>query len=482
MKRVTLLFCLLITSLGFSQAVVLEDFEGTSIVAFANGGGTIMIVDDPETGGTNGNVLEIVTAASQAPWQQAEITFQENYMDLTTTKTVTVDVYSETAFSMLARASAATDPNVVDSAADASHTGSGWETLTFDFSDPRDGLPVAAGVYGKIFLFNNWNVSVTNPNTGGLGFWDCTLPAGGNPCPSRLSYVDNITAVASEAPPGPVPPSTPAPTPPNYTSHLALQSNITDTGSFTNYWEANDYFGSAPAFIDLDESSNLNSAIRLDLSIGWGGGQTADGILETTDVSAFDTVHLDYFIPSAIDPGVNGHQFYLDIISRTGEINTEAFYGVGITVGPGNTESGVVDEVMVFDQWASLDIPMAVLVAKGFDSSNFFQFKIGAQSDIRTQLGYFDNLYFYDSTTLGTDEFTSVDFKVFPNPTKNTWNIKSKTTISAISVYDILGKQVFKADPNASEFSIGASQLNDGIYMAKIISNTGSKTIKLVKN
>jgi hypothetical protein len=288
--------------------------------------------------------------------------------------------------------------------------------------------------------------------------------------------------VPFEAPPGPVPPATPAPIPPNYTSHLALQSNITDTGSFTNYWEANDYFGSAPAFIDLDESSNVDIAIQLDLSIGWGGGQTADGVLETTDVSAYDTVHLDYFIPSDIDPGVNGHQFYLDIISRTGETNTEAFYGVGITVGPGNTESGVVDEVMIFDQWASLDIPMAVLIAKGFDPSNFFQFKIGAQSDIRTQLGYFDNLYFYDSTALSTNEFTSTEFKVFPNPTRNNWIIKSSTTISAISVFDILGKEVFKAVPNTNEFSISASELHEGIYMAKITSNIGSKTIKLVKN
>ena len=276
MKRITLLFCLLTASLGFSQAV-LEDFEGTPLLDFVNGDGTATVVADPATGGTNGSVLEIITAAAQAPWQQAEITFQENFMDLTTDKTATIDVFSETSFSMLARASSATDPAILDSAADALHTGSGWETLTFDFSDPKDGQAVANGVYAKIFLFNNWDVLLTNPNVGGLGFWACTDGAGGNPCPSRLSYVDNITAVPAAAPEGPDLPATAAPNPLNYSSHLALLDNITDTGSFTNFWNPDDFFGAAPTILDLDESATVNNAAQIDLSIGWGGGQTAGG-------------------------------------------------------------------------------------------------------------------------------------------------------------------------------------------------------------
>ena len=396
MKRITLLFCLLTASLGFSQAVVLEDFEGSPILNFVNGDGTATVVSDPADGGTNGNVLEIITAASQAPWQQAEITFQGDFMDLTTTKTATVDVYSETAFSMLARASASPDAGTADSAADAAHTGSGWETLTFDFNDPRDGLGAANGIYSKIFLFNNWDANAQT--------WACTPGDGAIPCPSRLSYVDNITAVPAVAPDGPDVPSAPSSDPLNYTTHLALLENITDTGSFTMFWNPDDFFGAAPTLIDLGESGTTNVVAQIDLSIGWGGGLTAGGDFRVTDVSANDTFHFDYYIPSNIDAGANGHQFYIDFIDRvlsTGT-NSEAFYGVGIGAGDPNIDGGsaVIDEQMVFDTWVGVDIPMTTLIAKGFDPSIFFQIKIGAQSDIRTQVGYFDNLYFYNSQTL----------------------------------------------------------------------------------
>ena len=40
-----------------------------------------------------------------------------------------------------------------ESATDASHTGSGWETLTFDFSDPKDNTPVANDILWKNIVF-----------------------------------------------------------------------------------------------------------------------------------------------------------------------------------------------------------------------------------------------------------------------------------------------------------------------------------------
>jgi hypothetical protein len=37
-------------------------------------------------------------------------------------------------------------------------------------------------------------------------------------------------------------------------------------------------------------------------------------------------------------------------------------------------------------------------------------------------------------------------------------------------------------EPNASEVTIDASSLNNGIYLAKIASENGVKTVKLVKD
>ena len=49
-------------------------------------------------------------------------------------------------------------------------------------------------------------------------------------------------------------------------------------------------------------------------------------------------------------------------------------------------------------------------------------------------------------------------------------------------MYDILGKRVKSVQVNTESTVIDASDLNDGIYIARISSDSGSKTIKLVKN
>jgi hypothetical protein len=36
-------------------------------------------------------------------------------------------------------------------------------------------------------------------------------------------------------------------------------------------------------------------------------------------------VHIDYFVPSSVAACVNGHQFYLDLISSIGGANKETF-------------------------------------------------------------------------------------------------------------------------------------------------------------
>ncbi len=271
-----------------------------------------------------------------------------------------------------------------------------------------------------------------------------------------------------------------SPTPPAYPSHLAVIADIVDTGSFTNFWEPDDFFGAAPLRVDLDPSAVLNKSARLDLSIGWGGGITAGGNLATTDLTTYDTVHIDYFIPSSVAAGVRGHQFYLDLISRTNNANTEAFYGIGAAIGGAN--SGVVDELIVFDSWVGVDIPMSTFVAKGFDPSNFFQFKIGAESDLNTQLGYFDNLYFYDSTIASNDDLRASTFSIFPNPSNGNWNVNSTdTTIDTIQLYDLTGKLVISKSVNAVNTQLDGSQLSAGLYIARISSATGVETIKLIK-
>ncbi len=71
---------------------------------------------------------------------------------------------------------------------------------------------------------------------------------------------------------------------------------------------------------------------------------------------------------------------------------------------------------------------------------------------------------------------------VYPNPTKGIWNVKTQNaTISLIAVFDVLGKKVMTLQPNSYETFIDASNLQKGIYIAKITTEIGIESIKLIK-
>ncbi|MDG4715864.1 T9SS type A sorting domain-containing protein [Winogradskyella marincola] len=84
--------------------------------------------------------------------------------------------------------------------------------------------------------------------------------------------------------------------------------------------------------------------------------------------------------------------------------------------------------------------------------------------------------------TLGVSSVVEDKFSVYPNPTQGNWKLSGTNVIKNVIVYDILGKQVLSMDSNANEVVINGASLKTGVYMAKIESENGSKTIKLIKN
>lgn len=80
------------------------------------------------------------------------------------------------------------------------------------------------------------------------------------------------------------------------------------------------------------------------------------------------------------------------------------------------------------------------------------------------------------------DDF-GFEFKVYPNPTNSVWNIKTtNATINSVDVFDVLGKQVISLETNSNQVAIDATQLPKGLYLAKINSDAGTNSIKLIKN
>jgi hypothetical protein len=95
---------------------------------------------------------------------------------------------------------------------------------------------------------------------------------------------------------------------------------------------------------------------------------------------------------------------------------------------------------------------------------------------------YLSNIYFYGGT-LSTQEFNASSFKTYPNPTNDAWNIVTdNATIKAVQVFDISGRQVMALEPNTTQVAIDGTSLQGGIYFAKISTDRGTSSVKLVKN
>lgn len=445
MKKITFLMMLLMVTYGFSQDV-LQDFEDGGLGA-TFGGSSAAIVADPETGGTRGQVAMLTSNPGGEVWQGINISLLQN-VELTTDKTMTLDVYSTTAISIAPKVISSVDGGS-DSTAAVSHTGSGWETLTVTFNEGLDNTVTANGVYSAFVIYYNWNTGTNN-----FGTQD-----------SRVFYVDNISGTAVAAVPDPEP-TTAAPTPPGRPAAdvISIFSDAyTDIGV--------DTFDTDWCGATTTEVSIAGNATKKITGLGCEGIDWQSS--RTVDASDFTFFHIDIWTGSeTADKSFN--MKFSDWAGTGGEVNAIEFSATNAsTPALPATNPGT---------WISYDIPIsAFTIARGSGAiSDIVQFVI--TSNLGTV--YYDNLYLHKDTVLSTNDFDLESVSVSPNPTKDNWNVKTSNgqNITAVEVYDILGKQVLRAVPNASEYAINASELNDGIYLAKIISSTGSTTVKLVKD
>lgn len=453
MKKITFLLVCLIATVGMSQTN-LEDFEGSPDFSGFEGLGGANVVANPSVDSNNGSatVGELIVVQSGNPWQGANLVMQQNYIDVSdpVSNTVTVQAYSTTAFTLFAKLTDG-QSGAVDSAADAAHTGSGWETLTFTFNENLDGTSSANGEYGLIAFFPNWN---------GSGWNDPEIEI--------TVYIDNISGTAGSAigsgPADPTPSDAATiPTTPDGT----VYSIYNDTNSYTTTFPVIYSFGGAED-VDLDAGSDVNNALKVNLnSAGYGQGEAGPD-----DVSSYDYVNFNYWFSGTT--GTPGFRFVL--IDNDGTVG-EFEYEIGAT-GSGD-EADIVSE-----SWTLVSIPMSYFTGIGFDSTKLFQWKVdryGLSADNGGYL-YLDNVVLTQNFPLSRDEFATFDSKVFNNPTSTQWTISTpNTTIRSVEVFNLLGKRILSQDVNDVTVNIPAQSLASGIYIARINSASGVKTIKLIR-
>lgn len=257
------------------QLPLVIDFETASEFTFAGfeGLGGIAVVADPSSGGSNGQGLQLTNSSSGQPWQGGEIVLTSKKVNLTSNKTMTIDVYSTQAFNLLAKV----EVGGPASATAQSYTTPGeWQTLTFDFTIPMDNTTEANGEYEKVVFFGGWN-STNN----------------GFAAPSNFAYhIDNIRAEFTQ---------------PTVQLDLLLGFETSESGGVNGGPFGN---GVAPV-VQAGTGSNTSQVLRIE---GNPAGEVWQGInlnlTESADLTSSQTMSIDvlsstpiYFLVKVLEGG-----------------------------------------------------------------------------------------------------------------------------------------------------------------------------------
>jgi len=94
---------------------------------------------------------------------------------------------------------------------------------------------------------------------------------------------------------------------------------------------------------------------------------------------------------------------------------------------------------------------------------------------------YVDDVWVGNDAGVGVDELNMLSATVSPNPTSSSVIIEANTIDGEVVVYDLFGRQVMAATLHEGRSEIDLSDVAKGVYVARIASEAGATTIKLVK-
>ena len=460
MKKITLLLILLTFSFGYSQDLLLgfESGESGGVNGDPFGNGPAPIVE-AGTGTNTTQVLKIVGNPSGEPWQGINLNLT-TLVNLTTTKTMTMDVFSDSPITFLVKVTGGVGGPAI-SAASASHPGgSTWQTVSFTFTTSLDGQATPAnGVYSGFVIHTYWA-------PGAVGFFNPTVPT-----PERTFYVDNIKGPQGTPPVDPAP-TTAAPTPPNrpaadvkslfsnaYTPVTVMGYSGGDDNTYNTSW--------CPGTTSLVQvqGNDTNKIVGL-------GCEGIAFLAGRFDAAGFTRFHMDIWTATPTQDRVFSFKFS-NWNNTTGETNAYEYTATNANVLTSGSEGA----------WISIDIPFTAFNCINTPPGNacpsvsdFAQFVI--TSDLGTV--YYDNLYLHKNT-LGTASFENSKIKLYPNPTSTSFSIDAQEIVEKVSIYNLLGQEVISKITNSQQVTIDISSLNVGVYVVKATINGIESTSRVVK-
>ena len=82
---------------------------------------------------------------------------------------------------------------------------------------------------------------------------------------------------------------------------------------------------------------------------------------------------------------------------------------------------------------------------------------------------------------LSNSAFDLTSFKAYPNPVKDVLSLEYTSDITSVSVFNLLGQEVFAKTVNATTAKVDMSQLNSGAYIVNVTIDGVTQVVKVIK-
>ena len=176
---------------------------------------------------------------------------------------------------------------------------------------------------------------------------------------------------------------------------------------------------------------------------------------------------------------------------QAGEQVTVSFYTrastsartLRVTAGLNNTQAAQTTQIAALNivagtTWNLNTLPVYTAPATGIYYFGFNDNSASTATAVNMRLDTFNF-----TSTLGTNDFISSKFAVYPNPVNDIikFSNDSNVIVNSVEMSDLNGRVIKSAKINATEGQISLSDLSSGVYMMRITTDQGTATKKIVK-
>jgi len=426
MKKITLFVFLMVFSVGFSQSLPLDFESATTPYPFTDfDGGVATKIANPQISGinTSATVMQMVKGPG-AVWAGSKITMAAP-LDLTTNRVFKVKVFSPVAGVKLLLKFEGPGPFTFQKLSSPIAVANEWEELTFDFS------------IDAVHNLNNEIVFIFDLGTAGDGG------------PNSTYLFDDVTQSAGS---GPI---------------LDLPVLPLDFESTTVAYPFIDFAGGATTILPNPFPDAVNPSAMVVRLVKNPGETYAGSVIQMAGPIDFST---NKIIKVKVWSPIAGKKLMVKFEGSPVDFDNGAFETDATT-----TVANAWEE-LTFDYTSPTLFPPV----NNNDNKIVFFFDFGTQGDGSiNSTYYFDDVSFADP--LSVSKFTAANVSMYPNPTSNQLTIDAESVIQKVSIYNILGQEVFTKSPNSAKTIIETSSLRNGVYLAKATIDGKETLLKFIK-